>query len=103
MSATLSVRAVLARRISGPTFESPSGKLWKKALPFQISRHSHPKARPEVPAEPPTPTTGIDYLGLIDARHTAELAGKVNYSALAPEPPVRDEATEPGTSGQEQL
>ena len=58
------------------------------ALPFQISRHSHPKARPEVPAEPPTPTTGIDYLGLIDARHTAELAGKVNYSALAPEPPV---------------
>ena len=52
------------------------------ALPFQISRHSHPKARPEVPAEPPVPTTGIDYLGLIDARHTAELAGKVNYAAL---------------------
>jgi putative transposase len=53
------------------------------ALPFQISRHSHPKARPEVPAEPPVPTTGIDYLALVDARHTAELAGKVNYSALA--------------------
>jgi putative transposase len=56
------------------------------ALPFQISRHSHPKARPEVPAEEPTPTTGIDYLGLIDAHYTAELADKVNYSALAPEP-----------------
>jgi len=59
------------------------GKDAGTALPFQISRHSHPKARPEVPAEPPVPTTGIDYLALIDARHTAELAGKVNYSALA--------------------
>lgn len=25
------------------------------ALPFQISRHSHPKARPETPVEPPVP------------------------------------------------
>jgi len=55
------------------------------ALPFQISRHSHPKARPEVPAEEPTPTTGIDYLGLVDAHYTAELADRVNYSALAPD------------------
>jgi putative transposase len=70
------------------------------AQPFQISRHSHPKARPEVPAEPPVPVTGIDYLGLIDAGHTAELAGKVRYSALAPEPPVPGQA--PGPGGQEQ-
>lgn len=54
------------------------------AQPFQITRHSHPKARPEVAAEPPKPTTGIDYLALIDAVHTGELAGKVNYAALAP-------------------
>lgn len=63
------------------------------ALPFQINRHSHPKAKPEVPAEPPKPTTGIDYLGLIDATHTAELATKVNYAALGwnpPEPPPLD-------------
>ncbi|WP_405801592.1 Mu transposase C-terminal domain-containing protein [Streptomyces sp. NBC_01506] len=40
------------------------------ALPFQISRHSHPGARPETLAELPRPTTGIDYLGLIDAAHT---------------------------------
>jgi putative transposase len=53
------------------------------AQPFQVTRHSHPKARPEVPAGPPVPATGIDYLALVDARHTAELAGKVNYSALA--------------------
>ena len=75
------------------------------ALPFQISRHSHPKARPEVPAEPPVPATGIDYLGLIDARHTAELAGTVNYSALAPEPPAPErpgQETGPGAGDQEQ-
>jgi len=53
------------------------------AMPFQLTRHSHPKARPEVPAEEPKPTTGIDYLGLIDAAHTAELAQRVNYAALA--------------------
>lgn len=53
-----------------------------KAEPFQITRHSHPKARPEVPAETPKPTTGIDYLGLIDRQHQAELAEKVNYAAL---------------------
>lgn len=52
------------------------------ALPFQISRHSHPKARPETPAEQPRPTTGIDYLALIDTAHTKELAAKVNYAAL---------------------
>jgi putative transposase len=65
------------------------------AAPFQISRHSHPKARPEVPAEEPTPTTGIDYLGLIDAHYTAELADRVNYSALAPEPAPDLPETEP--------
>ena len=57
------------------------------ALPFQITRHSHPKAKPEVPAEPPKPTTGIDYLGLIDDIHTTELAAKVNYAALGANPP----------------
>jgi putative transposase len=57
-----------------------------RALPHQISRHAHPKARPETPAEPPRPTTGIDYLGLLDAQHTATLAGRVNYAALADQP-----------------
>ncbi len=68
------------------------------ALPFQITRHSHPKARPEVPAEPPRPVTGIDYLALIEATHTAELAGKVNYSALGWEPP----AASPASAGHDQ-
>ena len=56
------------------------------ATPFQLTRHSHPKARPEVPAEEPKPTTGIDYLGLIDAQYTAELAERVNYAAFADAP-----------------
>ena len=69
------------------------------ALPFQINRHSHPKARPEVPAEEPKPTTGIDYLALIDAQHSAELANKVNYAAFGPPPeqPI-DLSTDPDQS-----
>jgi putative transposase len=66
-----------------------------RALPHQISRHAHPKARPETPAEPPTPTTGIDYLGLLDAQHTATLAQKVNYAALAEEQPNQQPDPEP--------
>ena len=42
---------------------------------------------------PPRPTTGIDYLALIDATHTGQLAAKVNYAALAPpEPPAAQDA-----------
>lgn len=67
------------------------------AMPFQMTRHSHPKARPEVPAEEPRPTTGIDYLGLIDAAHTAELAQRVNYAALADALP--DEQPPPDAAG----
>src|SRR2546423_6496280 len=52
------------------------------AVPHHIGRHAHPKARPETPATPP-PATGIDYARLLDATHQAELAGKVNYAALA--------------------
>ncbi len=57
-----------------------------RALPHQIARHAHPKARPETPPEPPRPTTGIDYLALVDLAHTTALAGQVNYAALAADP-----------------
>lgn len=57
------------------------------ALPFQIQRHAHPKAKPEVPAEAPTPATGIDYLALIDEQHTTEIAAKVNYATFGWNPP----------------
>lgn len=62
------------------------GKDAGTAQPFQISRHSHPKAKPEVPAEEPKVTTGIDYLGLVDNAHSNHIGTKINYAALA-EPP----------------
>ncbi|WP_228773868.1 DDE-type integrase/transposase/recombinase [Streptomyces sp. VN1] len=64
------------------------GKDAGTAQPFQINRHSHPKARPEVPAEEPKATTGIDYLGLVDNAHSNHLGQKINYAALAPDPPL---------------
>ena len=62
------------------------GKDAGTATPFQIERHSHPKARPEVPAEEPRVTTGIDYLGLVDNAHSNHLGQKINYAALANPP-----------------
>lgn len=57
------------------------GRSWGLALPHRIDRHSHPKARPEIPPEPPTPT-GIDYARLIDDAHQTQLAQGINYTAL---------------------
>ncbi|MEO3861863.1 Mu transposase C-terminal domain-containing protein [Acrocarpospora sp. B8E8] len=57
------------------------GRSYGLAVPFSIGRHAHPKARPERDPEPATPT-GIDYLSLMDAAHQAELATKINYTAL---------------------
>jgi putative transposase len=51
------------------------------AIPHIIGRHAHPKARPETPTAPSTPT-GIDYARLIEGAHQAELARGVNYAAL---------------------
>jgi putative transposase len=46
-------------------------KSFGKALPHNISRHAHPKAKPENPEPEPPPATGIDYLTLTaDAHHT---------------------------------
>jgi putative transposase len=81
------------------------GRPFGTALPFTIKRHSHPKARPEhemgtgndsQQAEP----TGIDYLNLMGAAHDAQLAEKINYSALFGEPTATataDQSAEPAT------
>jgi len=60
------------------------GKDAGTALPFHISRHAHPKARPEEPGsgDAAPRATGIDYLALLDAQHDRQLAGRVNYAAL---------------------
>ena len=53
------------------------------AVPRQVGRHSHPKARPEEPGIPP-PATGIDYLGIIRAEHEeAARRNRIRYDALA--------------------
>lgn len=55
-----------------------------KALPHTISRHAHPKAKPEtVEPEPPNPT-GIDYLELTAAAHHEQLRRdeRIGYHAL---------------------
>jgi putative transposase len=54
------------------------------AVPHRIGRHVHPAARPDSPQQAPPPETGIDYLDLVRARHTAELTETVSYAALAP-------------------
>lgn len=58
------------------------GRSMGRGVPHRISRHSHPKA-PVDTAAPPAPATGIDYLGLIAARHEAELARQINYYQLS--------------------
>jgi len=59
-----------------------------------VRRHTHPMARPEAASAPAA--TGIDYLALVEARHTAELAARIGYAQLpAPHEPL------PATTDQE--
>jgi putative transposase len=58
-----------------------SGKTAGKAVPHRVGRHTHPKATPEMPAEPAS-ATGIDYLKILDQTHTANTAKGINYSSL---------------------
>jgi putative transposase len=57
------------------------GRSMGDGVAHQLRRHTHPQARPE-PAEPARRPTGIDYLALVEARHAAELAGRIDYAAL---------------------
>lgn len=57
------------------------GRPMGKAVPVRITRHTHPKARPD--AAPPPAPTGIDYLSLIAARRDAALKGQsIDYARL---------------------
>jgi putative transposase len=51
-----------------------------KAVPFRIGRHVHPKAHADAP--PPAAPTGIDYLRLIQTRHTRALGERLQYARL---------------------
>ncbi|GAA3028411.1 Mu transposase C-terminal domain-containing protein [Streptomyces glomeratus] len=60
------------------------GRSFGKAIPYQITRHAHPKAKPETPAAAPPAPTGIDYLRLIDTERTKELGRRINYEVFLP-------------------
>jgi putative transposase len=55
-----------------------------KAVPFRIGKHVHPKAHADAPL-PATPT-GIDYLRLVDDRHTRALGQRLRYAQLSDPP-----------------
>jgi putative transposase len=59
-----------------------NGKPMGMAVPQQIRRHAHVKARPEQPAAEPPPA-GIDYLAIIAAGHEQAQRRLINYDALA--------------------
>ena len=55
------------------------------ATPHHLTRHAHPKARPEpVPGDDAPRATGIDYLALLGEQHDRQAAARVNYAALIP-------------------
>jgi putative transposase len=57
------------------------GRAMGTAIPHRIGRHVHHKARPEQSAPPPAPT-GIDYLQIVEQKHSSELAERLRYSDL---------------------
>jgi putative transposase len=55
------------------------GRGFGQAVPQKIGRHSHPMAKPEADPGPPS---GIDYLGLLEAKHRSELGRPIGYKDL---------------------
>ena len=64
------------------------GRSYGRAITHRITRHTHPKARPETPTETP-PASGIDYLKLVTDTHHHQLATdeRINIGALYPTEP----------------
>ncbi len=64
-------------------------KSFGKALPHRISRHAHPKAKPEIGPVEPAPATGIDFLALTAETHERALRADpgIGFDALyGPDP-----------------
>jgi putative transposase len=73
------------------------GRSYGRAVPHQITRHTHPKARPETPQAPP-PATGIDYLKLITDDHQQQMTDDelIGFRALYSATPDTDPDQIPG-------
>ena len=55
-----------------------------RAVPHRITRHAHPKARPETPEPAPAAATGIAYLQLVADAHHQQVAAdeRIGFHAL---------------------
>jgi hypothetical protein len=72
-----------------------------RAIPHRITRHTHPKARPETPEPVPAPATGIAYLQLVADAHHQQIAAdeRIGFHALystGQTPPPHSEAPQDG-------
>jgi hypothetical protein len=72
-----------------------------RAVPHRITRHTHPKARPETPEPAPAPATGIAYLQLVADAHHQQIAAdeRIGFHALYPTrqtPPPDNKAPQDG-------
>jgi hypothetical protein len=79
------------------------GAHYGRAVPFRITRHTHPKARPETPEPAAAPATGIAYLQLVAEAHQQQLheEERIGFHALystAPPNPAPDNS--PGEDAQ---
>ncbi len=81
------------------------GNSYGLAVPHVMTRHTHPKARPEIVESQPAPASGIDYLALTAAAHHQQIRDdqRIGFHALygsdnPPEP--QTDATESVAHGQ---
>ncbi len=60
------------------------GAVYGRAVPHRITRHAHPKARPETAQAPAAPATGIAYLQLVADTHHEQVAAdeRIGFHAL---------------------
>ncbi len=60
------------------------GAVYGRAVPHRITRHAHPKARPETVEAPAAPATGIAYLQLVADTHHEQVAAdeRIGFHAL---------------------
>ena len=72
------------------------GSSYGLAVPHVITRHTHPKARPEIVDPPPPTPSGIDYLALTAAAHHQQVKDdrRIGFHALYGGPDNTTEVTD---------
>jgi hypothetical protein len=74
------------------------GRSYGQAVPHLITRHAHPKARPETSEPAPVPSTGIAYLQLVADAHHQQIAAddRIGFHALYSAAPDHSPGQIPG-------